>query len=119
MTTRLTPEELKTLEELEAKATKAPWQYQTGCSYRRFGQLGADYRDGNVASAEKHHDGQLSIRIREEDGELIEAARNALPRLLAHIRTLESELAQSEASNYALSREYLAAIAANPMESKP
>lgn len=92
--TKLTTDELKTLEELDAKATPAPWQ------------LGEDDVNPELMTGPRNTEGSFNYigngydRTDDAfDNKLCVAVRNALPRLLAHIRTLEADL--DEARKYA------------------
>ncbi len=85
----LTPSELSALERLEREATPGPWEWQTGCSWRRIGSAG---ESGNVlCPMNARYDNHPDLACREEDGEYIAALRNAAPRLLSELLALREE----------------------------
>ena len=96
MTAFLTEEQLAELEWLESAATPGPWRWWiTDCHTR----LGTDECDAAVASGFSNaDDGVDHIAIFSEDREVIVAARNLLPALLAEVRRLRELVADYEAS---------------------
>jgi hypothetical protein len=73
---------LAPLRPLEPVATPGPWCWWTSNSHRRLSS-DATGKDGDVASGAVHRDGWTDITIKQPDQDLIAAARNALPALLA------------------------------------
>lgn len=80
--TKLTPDELKTLEQVAASGLQGKWSHIIG-----YG-IGAA---GHGCPKPLDNEGEINVDQRKA----IESV-NALPRLLAHIRTLEAELDAAE-----------------------
>lgn len=82
----MTTDDIARLKELERRCTAAPWEAQTGCSWRRIGTPG---NDGNVLCPTLHpRDKHPDLIVEESDLEYICLLRNHAPAL---IRAAERE----------------------------
>lgn len=84
----MTNEELDRLQELSDKATPGPWELWTSNSNRRIS--GPDGVDGGVLYGITPKDGTSDLVGEPADLELIPAARNAMPDLIAAARRLNA-----------------------------
>ena len=100
----MTDLDLDELDRLDAAATAGPWEYDGSeiaqhwtCEDENGKQTMLDVvgLDENERGCMVWHDLILS----NADGELIVAARNALPVLVARVRELESQLAATDSDN--------------------
>jgi len=76
--------DLEELERLEKAATPAPWMLWDSCSWRRIGRT--DQTTSVLTPTRHPWDGHSDLDCREADMDLLIAARNALPALLAELR---------------------------------
>lgn len=79
---------LNEMEQRANAATPGPWEFQTGCSWRRFGAHG----DGDVCCPTNHPiDNHVDLLIETRDGDFIAAARSDLPALVKALRHCYAE----------------------------
>jgi len=83
------PEEIQNVLELSEKATPGPWEpYSSYCCSDMGGVVGTTSR---ICPAEMTRH-PMTI----EDAEFVAASREAIPKLVAHVRSLESQLSLAE-----------------------
>jgi hypothetical protein len=104
----LTPEERAELERLHREATPGPWE---ATDFSEDG--GMVWAAGERINHERTMN-RVAVIERQEDATLIAAARNALPRLLEQIATLEAALGRLSSPSWVVDiREHMDAAADN------
>lgn len=78
------------LEELEAKATKGPWQWFNGCSWWRLGGHDDEVGNGNVIKPTKDSDGHPNLIVSEANKALIAELRTHARTLIAAGKVAEA-----------------------------
>lgn len=86
----LSEDGLAELARVDAVLPAGPWEVWTSCSFRRI--TGSDGKDGGVLSGiVQRSDGHADLSMPEEQLQALVALRNALPSMLAALRTQQTD----------------------------